>query len=371
MRKKAKPHGAECARSVVGNPVAGGRPRRPDQHRPAHLHACAHRRPARTTPVRVGLHIQQRADVRGPHHALRPPRTRHALWAIQPGRTPHVLAGADLDPDAVAPRWTMAARRWTERHGNRLQVAATHTRQGEEVGPDHGPDHVDLRPDGRDVGARIAYGRAVRQYPPAAEAWSAGKSCWPWPVAPGNVAGQVLAPPGGHFRGGGRVALVFGIAGIELEEPLAGEVVGHRLANSAKLLEEPRVLANQAPALLVGHLEDVHVKPARPFGIVEAPQALDFQARYFILELEQSGVLPRLHLLGVLDELSRAPEAAEAIDPGHDVLGGEPGALLGAKLFQAGHDLGRSHACLLASLAGPGVWRAWASLPCPSLGIDC
>src|SRR5208337_2509297 len=208
---------------------------------------------------------------------------------------------------------------------------------------------------------RQVAGRTPKRLP-TAEEWSAGKCCRLGRVAPGNLAGQGLSPPGGRLRGGGLVALVFGIAGIELEEPLAGEVVGHRLANGAKLLEKPRVLANQARPLLVGHLEDVHVKASRTFGIVEAPQSLDSQARFFILELEQAGVLPRLHLLGELDELSRAPEAAEAIDPGHDVLGGQPGALLGAKLFQAGHDLGRSHACLLASLAGPGAWRAWASL---------
>src|SRR5208337_1260853 len=37
------------------------------------------------------------------------------------------------------------------------------SRQGEEVDPDHGPDHVDLRPDGWDVDPRVSYGRAVRQ----------------------------------------------------------------------------------------------------------------------------------------------------------------------------------------------------------------
>src|SRR5271166_3607504 len=158
IRKKAKPHGAECPRSVVRYPVAGGRPRRSDQHRPAHLHAFVRRRPARTSPVRVGLHVQQRADVRVPHHAIRPSRTCHAHWAIQPGRTPHLLARADLDPDAVAPRWTMAARWWTERHGSWFQVAIAQSRQGEEVDPDHGPDHVDLRPDGRDVGPWVSYG---------------------------------------------------------------------------------------------------------------------------------------------------------------------------------------------------------------------
>src|SRR5208283_2545172 len=90
-------------------------------------------------------------------------RTCHALGALQPGRIPHVLAGADLDPDAVVLGWTVAARRWTERHGSRLQVAVAHSRQGEEVDPDHGPDHVDLRPDGWDVVPWVSYGRAVRQ----------------------------------------------------------------------------------------------------------------------------------------------------------------------------------------------------------------
>ncbi|MGA2704932.1 MAG: hypothetical protein ABSH35_28055 [Isosphaeraceae bacterium] len=39
-----------------------------------------------------------------------------------------------------------------------FQVAVAHTRQGEEVDPDHGPDHIDLRLDGWDVGPRVSYG---------------------------------------------------------------------------------------------------------------------------------------------------------------------------------------------------------------------
>ena len=46
---------------------AGRRSRRPDQHRPPHVHAGQHGRPRRATSVRVGLHIRLPADLENSH----------------------------------------------------------------------------------------------------------------------------------------------------------------------------------------------------------------------------------------------------------------------------------------------------------------
>ena len=141
--------------------------------------------------------------------------------------------------------------------------------------------------------------------------------------------------------------VLVGIAGIEVEEPLAGEIIGHRLAHGSQLLEEPGVLADQSLALLRGHLEDVGIEPPSPHLVVEAPEPLDPHAGVLVLIFEHPGILPGLHLLGEGDQLGvRVSIAADPFDPGDDLLGAQPRALLGTKLLQAGDDLGGSHGAL-------------------------
>ena len=70
-------------------------------------------------------------------------------------------------------------------------------------------------------------------------------------------------PPATHGRSDFDLVLVR-LARIEVEESLAGEIVGHRLADGAQLLEEPGVLPDQSLALVFGQLEDVGIEPASP-----------------------------------------------------------------------------------------------------------
>ena len=89
----------------------------------------------------------------------------------------------------------------------------------------------------------------------------------------GWLARPIASRLGGERRGSAALAparvsplgvFFLGVAGIEVEEALAGEIVGHRLAHGPQLLHEPGILADQALPLLLGHLEDVGIEPTAP-----------------------------------------------------------------------------------------------------------
>src|SRR5579863_2436573 len=80
--------------------------------------------------------------------------------------------------------------------------------------------------------------------------------------------------------------------GVEVEESLAGEVIGHGLSDSAQLGLKAKVLPNQSLAIGLWHLEDVGVISPSRFGVAKAPEALDPHTGFFIFIFKHSCKLP-------------------------------------------------------------------------------